>query len=332
MIKKIKIKKLIINFIILIIIILLFYYLLSYIKKIEGLTNKPKIAFCIVGQVRTNSCVSDYSQDEYMKEFWDNNIFNTELKENYDYDVFISCDKNINIEKTKSYFGNHLKNIHIINDDNTDSEYYMVPIKNKLPSLDDMFKNNEKYKNKDNYFINSISQYYKLYDSYNLLENNSNINNYKYIIRMRFDILFDYDIINILNDINNDLTSELYIFWEIFSIGKPNIMKQYFKILDNYESYDFTKQRHDMKIGITGSSNSYYSLPNNWKNATEIKMYENLYSYCNKNNLDIDTTIKRIKLKETCFVCNYEKECFEPECKKKYNNMYCYKSTDKTHY
>ncbi len=309
------------NYLILCMIIFIILYIFIFFKLPvqEGLINKPKIAFCIVGQVRGNSCVSDYNKDQYIKDFWDEYIFNDELEKNYDYDVFISCDEKININKTRQYFGEHLKNIHIIDDAGNDTGYYLKHVKKKTLNMNKLLENisvenNEKY-------IKYIPQYYKLYDCYNLLNNYININDYNYIVKLRFDILFKYNIIDMLNYLNNNKNVQIYMNWDMVAIGKPKIMEHYLNLFKSYYNYDITKQKHNMEKGITGSKELYYTLDDKYK--PEIILYEHIYKYCNDNKLIIDNIIKKIPLKEICFVSNFNRTC-DGDCIRKNDNMVCW--------
>jgi hypothetical protein len=309
-------------------------YLNYYSKNnnIDSFTTRKRIAFCIVGQIRTNSCVSDYSENTYMKDSWNNNVFTDELKENCDYDVFISCDKNINIEKTKEYFGEHLKNIHIINDDSSDSGYYMIPIQNKIPTLDNIFKNNVKYNEKNGQFMKGIYQHYKLYDALHLM--NSENTEYDYIIKLRFDNVIEENILDYINTLNNDPSVELYAYWDMFAIGRSTIMKWYLSLLPRFGEYDFTKQRHNMKHGMYGPAKDYYTIGlvdkmiledhakdyysigvlNRMIPAAEHQLTEHIYKYCNDNHLDIDSTVKEIKKERTILITG--RICDGPWCSK----------------
>ncbi len=323
--KILKKYKYLIILLILIIAVLITTFISKPINK--GLTNKPKIAFCISGQVRTNSCVSDYDKDTYMEDSWNKYVFNEDLKNNYDYNVFISCDDKININKTKDYFGNHLKNIHIIDNDGNDTGYYLNEVKNKTPNLDLIINNDINNNNLNKMeFHNYCLQQYKIYDSLKLLQSYSNIHDYTYIIKLRFDNIIKNKFTDYINYLNNNKKLELYSHWDMIVIGRPKIMEHYFTLLPNYGKYNFTNQRHNMKYGLYGDSNKYYNIKNIISNiiAPEQQIAEHIYKYCNDNNLDIDETVKEIPLQYQCIVRENEYNCLKERCYQiKDTNIYC---------
>lgn len=71
--------------------------------------EKPRIAFLFSGQSRNSILSLNQINHTAITDSWDKYIFNTDLKEAYDYDVFITSD-NMDINKTCAYFGkDHVK-------------------------------------------------------------------------------------------------------------------------------------------------------------------------------------------------------------------------------
>jgi hypothetical protein len=292
--------------IIILISLFLFFYLQKNIR--ENFQEKKRIAFCISGQVRDNSCVSN-SNDENMREYWDKYIFNEYLKNNYDYDIFISCDKNINIEKTKEYFGKNLKNIHIINND-IDTGYYMREVNNKIPSFKQIVNNNSYYINNPHNYYGILYQYYKLFDCLFLLKSFDDIYTYDYIVRLRFDIITENYLSDFLEKLDSNNDTQLFAFKDMIAIGRPDIMNHYFSLLPKFGTYDFTKNRHKMQDGFFLNKNDYYNVKNTdwWITAPEFQLSEHIYDYCNKNNLDIDKTVKKFPAKNHYFISSTKRK------------------------
>jgi hypothetical protein len=117
---------------------------------------------------------------EIITKLWDDFFFTENFKANYDYDIFISTD-DINLTNVYNYFGFNLKNIHLFN-----SGYYSKKIENDIPPIEDYFNkyNLNDFSNFSRY-NNSIHQYYKLFDAYNLLKKYKLENNVNYDIIIR---------------------------------------------------------------------------------------------------------------------------------------------------
>jgi hypothetical protein len=153
--------------------------------------NKKRVAILYSGQIRSNSLNDNYTTDTIIldstKEFFLNETFN----EKYDYDVFFSVD-NMNIEKAKIFFGEHLKNIHI-----TEVNYCMNPIQYPLTDYPEIYN---KYMETDFKgcvtHSHAVYQYYRLYSAYKLAKDYENKHNitYDYYVRIRPDIRLMQDI------------------------------------------------------------------------------------------------------------------------------------------
>ena len=146
---------------------------------------KQKIAIMLTGQIRTNGLSND-SNDTIILDSIEKYLLNTTFKENFEYDVFISTDQ-IDINKTKEYFGNNLKNINL-----TEKNWYYNPISLEVESYDYFYnKYLDIIKNKPEYHscIGPFYQNYRIYCCYKMIidkEQKTNTN-YDYYIKIRLD-------------------------------------------------------------------------------------------------------------------------------------------------
>jgi hypothetical protein len=261
---------------------------------------KKKIAILFSGQIRENSLgnniVDDISEDEkeiYLHdilELYEKNFFTNEFRDNIDYDIFIVSDK-IDIEKTLNFFGKeNVKNIYL-----TDTNYYLNPIESKLNSTE--FYKNRLFEITDSNYIrypDCIYQYHKMAQCFELLTNYKNIENYDYIMRSRLDTIYTYNIFNYIKELNNDPLCLLFSDDDQFAIGRPNIMKEYFNLINNFGTYHNHHLRNNFNNSITTICNWKYLLIENaqtWRYAS-LQLMESLFQYCDNNNLDIDTSLK----------------------------------------
>lgn len=273
------------NIINIVFIILLIYVSHISFKKLESFYIKPMVIFLLSGNTRTSCFSNSDNSSNRILESYNKNIFTKEFKEMYNYKVYISCD-DINIEKVRTYFGHNLGNIHIINTD----KYLYEPTK-KIENINTYL---EKYNNKDwslhDKYENSIHQHYKLLDSYILYEND-NIR-CDYIVRMRLDTEMNTNIIERLDTIKQDKEVKILMDWDLFAIGTPDLMKVYSTGLYNkYGEYNFnTKVGKELPI-----MHDYHTIDRKrWTFAPERQLFEMIFDYCNKNNLNINTTIKSV--------------------------------------
>ena len=251
-----------------------------------------KIAFLFTGQTRKNPLSTSTDVHEYILDGYTNFIFTPEIKSQYNYDIFISTD-NIDIPKTINYFGiEHVKNIHL-----HDTDEYYNNINNPINTID-YFIN--KYNNQDKHGCwshdSSIYQHYKICDAFNLLENFTNYNEYDYIIKIRLDLAFHSNMLNVFH-LFNDPNVEILCDWDTFAIGKPEIMKCFCTTLQNkYGTYTFNAVVNVDPTICMGYNN--YKSPHNysrWVYSPEIQLFETLFEYCNLRNLNINDTIKECK-------------------------------------
>ena len=143
---------------------------------------KPRVAILYSGQTRANSLSTKSTCDTVILDSTLIYFLNDYFKSRYDYDVFFSVD-DIDIEKSKTFFGEHLKNIHI-----TETDWFMEPIENKIFPFSNYYN---KYITLN--FQNCISyeqhlyQYYRMYCCYLLADD------YEKKIRLNMIFLFEFD-------------------------------------------------------------------------------------------------------------------------------------------
>lgn len=272
-----------------------------------------KIAILFTGEMRgnglgiNNTIINNNITDSYYQ-----NLLTNDFKEKCTYDIFISTDK-VNIDNVYNIFDReHIKNIFELNNNS-----YLYNINNKLPDIDlflesynnNLFDNNRKY-------INAIHQHYKVLHAWNMLEEYSNkkysnlgYKYYDYIIRIRLDTIINNNIMNCIHFMENNKKFQFIGEWDIFSIGRPNIMQHmcfyliYFITFDIIsdipkESYLFSsnlinKERFDLRKNCDIK----------WKFAPEMKYFEHIFDYCKKHNLNIDETIKKMHI---CSIYDYK--------------------------
>jgi hypothetical protein len=271
---------------IIIVVLILYLYLFSA-KIVESFNTKKTIVFIISGNSRTSpfshNPLEGYS--DKILESYNEFVFTKELKQEYNFRVYISCD-DIDIQKAKDYFGENLANVHSL-----DSDFYLNNIVNKKRRVEDYFIH---YNNKDwNFFRkydNSIHQHYKIMDSYNLFLND----NIKcdYIVRMRMDIKINTNIIHLLNQLNNNRKILILMDWDLFALGRPDIMHVYCTGLDNkYGHYEYNTSVTETPPVMS----DYHTVDKKvWTYSPERQLFEMIYEYCNKNNYVINDSIKSI--------------------------------------
>jgi hypothetical protein len=81
------------------------------------------------------------------------------------------------------------------------------------------------------------------------------------------------------------------------AIGKPQIMRVYLDIINNFGTYQTHNLRENFKLNLISIEYWKYCLTTHWHSFkySNVQLYESLYQYCDANNLDIDTTIKYAK-------------------------------------
>ena len=153
------------------------------------------IAIMFIGQMRTNS-LGENADDNIILDSINTYLLNEVFKNTYNYDIFISTDK-IDIEKTKIYFGEHLKNINI-----TENNWYYNDLIVEVESYEyfyNMYLNRTKHFSY-NLCIDSFYQNYRMYCSYKMIiDNEKKTNtNYDYYIKIRLDSRIMQDIMQLI--------------------------------------------------------------------------------------------------------------------------------------
>ena len=245
-----------------------------------------KIIFIFSGESRCNP-LSHNNNNASIIDSYNKNIFNEEFKSSYKYKICISTD-DIHLHNTVNYFGNdNIMNIHLLN---TGHYYkYANPINNIQYYID---KYNNVNRNNCQTYLNTVFQYYKLYDAYNLIDEDCD-----YIVRMRFDTCVIENIINLLNQLEQNPELKLIIKHDVFAIGRKDIMSYYCQTINNkFGEYNYnTVLKEPPNICM-----EYNELDKTrWTYAAETQVYETLFEYCNMNNLIINNAIKYI---DCCFI------------------------------
>lgn len=253
------------------------------------------IVFLFTGQSRT----SPFSHNPNQKSIdilnsYNNFIFTEKFKSIYKYKIYISTD-DVHLENTNSYFhDNNVGNIHLLN-----TGYYKKNVNSPCKSIDvyfDKYNNNTDWSKNYQKYDNSIYQHYKILDCYNLFiddcENDINITNCDFIIRIRFDSLFKMNILDILDNFKENPKLEIIMDWDFFAIGKTKIMECYCNGLNNnYGKYNFQTPVPDI---LPIMRNYKTAEKYRWTYAPERQLFEMLFEYCNTQNLNINDAIQSI--------------------------------------
>jgi hypothetical protein len=253
------------------------------------------IVFLFSGQARISPFGYNPKPNNIL-ESYNKFIFTPEFKAQYKYKIYITTD-DIHLANTFSYFNEtNIGNIHLLNT-KTNSEFYKKNVKTQSKNIEEYFtKYNDNIDWSQGFWKYDISihQHYKLMDCYNLFINDSdsdiNITNCDFIVRIRFDIAFNRNILDILENFKINPTLELIINYDLFAIGKAKIMECYCNGLNN----NYGKYKYDTIVpDVIPIMADYHILEKyRWKYAAERQLFEMLFEYCNINNLNINNTIK----------------------------------------
>lgn len=189
--------------------------------------SKPRIAILFSGQVRNNSLNPDQSLDESILDSFLLYLFNDEFSSLYDYDIFISTDK-LDIEKAQFIFCDHLKNVHFY-----ETGYYLNEVHLETPPFERAtnrpFNFEGKYIAKGNLY-----QAYRQLDAHNLLTDYCNKTNtcYDIVVRARLDMPLKLPFVPYFSEILSNKEIEVITFQDQFIIGRPEIMKAFFRGLE----------------------------------------------------------------------------------------------------
>lgn len=250
---------------------------------------KQKIIFLFTGESRSSPFSHNFNKKRNNKSSleilysYNHYIFTKEFKDRFDYKIFISTD-DIHLENTNKYFNVNLENIHLLN-----TKYYKKSC-NEIPNISHYLNiyNKRDFK-KCKKFEGSIHQHYKILDCYNMYRCSEHYNSADYIIRLRMDIAINVDLCYLIDYLNKWKNIEIFLRWDIFAIGKKDIMNCYCCGLENnYGNYNFNVNV-PKKVPLMLD---YHEVDRkNWTYTAERQLFEMLFEYCNKKNLNINTAI-----------------------------------------
>jgi hypothetical protein len=228
--------------------------------------SKPRVAFLFSGQSRTNMLSLNPTNHSVITDSWDKYIFHADLKEAYDYDVFITSD-NMDIDKTFAYFGqDHVKNIHLL-----DIDWYLHRPTTVIPDIN-IFMSLYTTPNGYQRYPNIVNQSYKMYDCLNLMKHSDN--HYDYIVRMRFDIVLHHNIKDCLDRVASGPV-ELIDYSEMCIIGKYDIMCWVHSLLLHNGKYNQYKNRFLGWPVARALPDDYHR----WKYSHEAQASEHIRNY-----------------------------------------------------
>jgi len=272
------------------------------------------IAFLFTGQARTSPFAHNSSNksDEIMNSY-KNYIFTDEFKNKYKYKIYISTD-DIHLSNTINYFDvNNIGNIHLSN-----MGWYLNPIKNELTPFNFFINQYNKMMFFKNHHVNilkrkkfngiqkkikfiksnqqyqkyegSIYQHYKLLDAYNLLLNDNDVlQQCTLICKIRLDIVVNVNILELIDKFINP-KCEIVCHWDIFAIGRKEIMECYFKVVTKNGFYT-NEMKMPENLIIPNYENPLYEKQR-WSYAPEIQLFKMLCDFCITHNLNIMDAIK----------------------------------------
>ena len=236
------------------------------------------IIFIFSGTARTSPFNNNHEKRRMeILDSYNKFIFTDKFKSLYKYKVYISTD-NINLEDTINYFSSdNIGNIYL-----QDTDYYLKNISNKIPNIShflDIF--DKRYDTNYYKWTNSVFVWYKILSCYNLFRNDD-VENYDYIIRLRMDVKFIENILDILELFIQKPETEIIMDWAEFAIGKPNIMNIYCTGLEN--NYGNYKNLLNISNPLIDFNNLDIYM---WMYAPERQLFEMLCEYFINNNLDV---------------------------------------------
>jgi hypothetical protein len=252
-----------------------------------------KVAILFSGQIRENTLGYNENACDDILNSYSAHFITDKFKEHCDYDIFIETD-NINIEKTLDFFGkDKVKNIHCEN-----TGYYIQPVESKIQSIEFYMDRYYKLTNEGfTRFPQTIHQYHRIARCFEVLENYKNPDEYDYIIRSRLDTVYENNIMDYIEHLNNNDKCQIMAYDDQFAVGRPKIMRVYLDMITNYGTYQTHNLRENFKLNLVSIENWKNCLTRHWHHLkySSLQIYESLYEFCDKNNLDIDTTVNHAK-------------------------------------
>lgn len=243
--------------------------------------TRKKVAFVIVGQIRENSLGFCANPFEEILESHRKHIFSDKFKKRYpDYDVYIVVD-NVDEQKCRDFFGQHLKGVVSMDTGNYD-----------MPRISYSYYNTGCY--------NASMSYFRAKIAWQMVEQ-SGIQ-YDYIFKMRPDVVLFNDTFPCFKALDELQQRQLYFIWDICSVGRYEIMKYYCNLFDNLTIT--TKHNFEFENNGLMSNNIYYSIDWEWQ-TIEIQVCENIMKYVVDNNMKIDEALKDSRIDFTCSRRNF---------------------------
>jgi hypothetical protein len=249
-----------------------------------------RIAFLFSGLVRKNFLTTDENSDERILDSFRKHLFNEELSNICDYDVFISTDK-LNVSKAQEFFGGHLKNVHFY-----ETGYYLNEVHLETPSFERATKRPFNFEGK--HIANgNLYQAYRMLDVHNLLTDyiNKTDTNYDLVVRLRLDGYFPQPFLRHFKDIIENPEIHMIAFQDQFMIGRPGIMKALMRGLET--KYCLYKSplgnRGDWEYCIMSNEqyfNYFEDVYCKW--APEMQYTCLILDYCYRNNINLLKALK----------------------------------------
>jgi hypothetical protein len=241
---------------------------------------KPRIAFLISGQIRSNS-LSQSVNDTTIIDSWTNNIFTEAFKSKYDYDVYIATDTAISNDKAKAYFGDHLININI-----TRKDEYMYDWNITKKPYDYYHKIYESidYSGHMNH-IYATYQYYKMYSAYKMMKEYIKKTGveYTYIVRLRPDSQIMQDLMTLFNILE---TTDVQFITEHEQLSIMTYkLKGVLKLVKHFGSYLDSVYKKNIYTFMHKNNSGYYN-EHVWMHSPEKQFIDHVYYTITGLNLD----------------------------------------------
>ena len=201
-------------------------------------TQKKRLAFLFTGNARTSPWSSpEAMSDSVILDSYKKYVFTEELRERYDFDVYVSTDR-LSLKLLKEFFGAHLINLH-----NLDDNFYAVPPHQNVLPVPKLEHCLERYASRAKHplctdYPGSIHQHYKVLDAFALLLEHTPHCTYDFIVRVRLDTQFTGPFLTCVQLLEDNPTAEVVMDHDWFAVGRPSIMYAYCTgLLNKYGNY-----------------------------------------------------------------------------------------------
>lgn len=242
---------------------------------------KERVAFLISGQARTNPLSLNPVKHSVITDAWNKYIFTEGFKNKYDYDIYISTD-NIDVNATLTYFGDHVKNIHCM-----DNNWYYKPIQKKIYPIEGFIRSYRVPPGFQSY-PNIVFQAYKKYDCYNLMKEEGL--QYDYIVRLRCDTVLHQNIEDCLSKLDK---KDIILYSAICTIGKYDVMSWVHQLILFNGNYNPYIEGHNCML-VWGKP-----LPTDsrrWAYSHESQTSEHIRKYYTDKGLSVDDAVLNMDL------------------------------------